>query len=88
MEVVRNHNLKNPSLEIEKSVSRAEDCAFPEDEYEGEDAYHGISESLDEKRLNADTMTWLDSMTGKPWEYWDYFCPKTMFYYRLCHLKV
>ena len=68
-EVARNHNLKNPSLEPEKSMSRAEEKAFPVEEFEGESVYHGISESHMTKRLNADTMTWLDSMREKPWEY-------------------
>ena len=69
VDVARNHNLKNPSLEPEKSISRAEECAFPEEEYEGEDVYHGISGYKIEKNLNADTMRWLDSMREKPWDY-------------------
>ena len=88
VDVARNHNLKNPSFEIEKSISRAEESAFPEEEYEGEDVYHGISGDLIEKRLNADTMKWLDSMREKPWYYRNILhqqTPKVVKREKFCH---
>ena len=67
IDVARNHNLANPTLETHKSRTRAEEIAFPDMEFEGQSAFYGISDDLIEKRLHADTIKWLESLSEKPW---------------------